>query len=54
METARNKRMEIGQHFAGKIFIDALKNVNEEIIIGDDGWGEFKVNAGSVSLWLLK
>jgi alpha-amylase len=49
-----NKRMEISANFAGKVFVDALKKINEEIIIGDDGWAEFKVNAGSVSVWVMK
>jgi alpha-amylase len=49
-----NKRMEVGQQFAGKLFVDALNKVNEEIIIDNEGLAEFKVNAGSVSVWVLK
>jgi len=49
-----NKRMEVGKHFAGKAFIDALNKVNEEIFIDNEGWAEFKVNAGSVSVWVPK
>jgi alpha-amylase len=48
------KRMEIGKHFAGKVFIDYLHKIKEEIPIGEDGWADFKVGAGSVSVWVLK
>jgi alpha-amylase len=51
---AGTKNMEIGQAFAGKIMIDMLKRVDQEITINADGWAEFKVNAGSVSVWVLK
>ena len=49
-----NKRMEVGQNFAHKLFIDYLHKVNDEITIGDNGWGDFKVSARSVSVWILK
>jgi len=48
------KNMEVGAKFAGKVFKDALNNRQEEILIDDSGWAEFKVNAGSVSVWVLK
>ncbi|RZK58547.1 MAG: alpha-amylase [Pedobacter sp.] len=48
------KKMEIGKHFTGKIFIDILGKRNEEVIIDDEGWGEFFCEAGSVSVWVLK
>ncbi|MBB6126100.1 alpha-amylase [Mucilaginibacter lappiensis] len=48
------KNMEIGIQFAGKVFVDYLNKIGEEIIINGDGWAEFKVNAGSVSVWALK
>lgn len=47
------KRMEIGQHFAGKKFTDFLGHANGEVIIGEDGWADFHCEAGSVSVWAL-
>jgi alpha-amylase len=48
------KVMEIGKQFAGKVFVDYLQKIKDEIIIGDDGSAEFKVAGGSVSVWGLK
>ena len=48
------KFMEVGAKFAGKVFIDALGSRDEEIKIDENGWAEFKVNAGSVAVWILK
>ena len=51
---AGTKSMEVGKQFAGKIFIDCLMHINDEVTINEDGWAEFKVNGGSVSVWVLK
>ncbi|RFZ90078.1 DUF1939 domain-containing protein [Mucilaginibacter conchicola] len=51
---AGTKNMELGSNFAGKVFIDLLNKINEEIRINEDGWAQFKVQAGSVSVWGLK
>ena len=48
------KRMYIGEEFANKIFRDALSNCQDEIIIDSDGYGNFKVKAKSVSVWIMK
>jgi len=48
------KVMEVGLKFAGKIFKDALGSIQDEVIIDENGWAEFKVNAGAVSVWVLK
>lgn len=48
------KKMEIGQKFAGKTFIDALGHREGELVIDENGWAEFHCNAGSVSVWVLK
>ena len=48
------KKMEIGQHFAGKTFIDALGYREQEVVIDENGWAEFHCNAGSVSVWTVK
>lgn len=48
------KLMEIGKAHSGKTFVDMLGNIPDEIQINEDGCGEFKVNAGSVSVWIAK
>jgi alpha-amylase len=49
-----NKKMEIGKRHAGKVFVDYLNKHDAEITIGDDGWAEFFVRPGSVSVWAIK
>lgn len=51
---AGKKRMKVGKAFAGQIFFDVLGNVSESIMIDNDGFGEFKVNNGSVSVWVTE
>ncbi|MEP6712773.1 MAG: alpha-amylase domain-containing protein [Ferruginibacter sp.] len=51
---AGNKKMEMGKRYAGKVFIDALKKVSAEVIINEEGWGDFFINAGTVSVWINK
>lgn len=48
------KKMKIGEKFAGCRFIDALKHILEEVVIDEEGHGEFKVADGSVSVWILR
>ncbi|WP_316802759.1 alpha-amylase [Pedobacter nototheniae] len=48
------KRMEVGKRFAGQNFIDAMGYREGEVLIDENGWGEFHCNAGSVSVWILK
>ncbi len=45
------KNMDLGVAHAGKIFVDHLGNVEEEVLIDENGWAEFKVKARSVSVW---
>lgn len=47
-----DKRMYIGEKFAGEKFIDALGNCEDEIIIEDNGWANFKVKNRSCSIWV--
>lgn len=46
------KRMYMGTSFAGEKFIDAMEHCDEEVIIGEDGYGCFKVKGKSVSVWI--
>jgi alpha-amylase len=45
--------MEIGKAFAGRQFSDHLGRIDEQVVISGEGFGEFKVYAGSVSVWAL-
>ncbi|WP_031529945.1 alpha-amylase [Dyadobacter crusticola] len=51
-DTARN--MEIGEKHAGKTFVDYMGHFDHEITIPENGWAEFPVKGGSVSVWALK
>ncbi len=46
-----SKWMEMGGAHAGKAFSDCLGNHPGKVTINEHGWGEFKVNGGSVSVW---
>lgn len=46
------KTMEIGQHFAGKTFVDALGKHPEGIVIDENGFAEFHCHGKSVSVWV--
>ncbi len=46
------KKMYIGEKFAGKRFIDALNNCEEIVEIDSQGEGMFKVKEKSVSVWI--
>ena len=46
------KKMYIGKNHVGEKFIDALGNNQEEIIIDSEGFGIFKANPKSVSVWV--
>lgn len=52
IKEGRSKWMEVGVKFAGSTFIDALGNSTDAVIINQDGWGEFKCNGGSVSVYI--
>jgi alpha-amylase len=49
-----NKNMEVGKHHAGKVFVDYLNKHDAEVTINEEGWGEFFVRTGSVSVWGIK
>lgn len=48
------KRMYMGEAFAGKRMADVMGGIRETVMIGADGWGEFAVNGGSVSVWVTE
>lgn len=47
-----HKKMEIGIRHAGKTFVDYLGKHEAEVVIDENGWGEFFVQGGSVSVWV--
>lgn len=49
-----SKYMEIGATHAGRTFIDALGNREEEVVINEEGCAEFTCPAGSLSVWVIK
>ena len=46
------KPMEIGQQYAGQQFFDLLGRFEHNIQIDENGWGNFTVPAGNVSVWV--
>ena len=48
----KEKRMYIGEKFSSKRFIDALENMEDTVIIDDEGYGVFKVLGKSASVWV--
>jgi alpha-amylase len=48
------KLMKIGKKHAGKTFVDCLKNHNGEVVIDENGLGQFYCLSGSVSVWVQK
>ena len=48
------KNMEMGKKYAGTLFTDLLEKHSAEIIVDENGFADFFVNAGSVSVWVIK
>lgn len=46
--------MQIPDGHAGEIWTDVLGWSEGEVVIGEDGWADFKSPAGSVSVWAKK
>jgi alpha-amylase len=47
------KRMIVGEHRKGEVWVDLTNTRKDHITIGEDGFATFPVNAGSVSVWAL-
>lgn len=45
------KRMEVGKEHAGEKWTDLLGWHTGKIVIGEDGWADFKCPARSLSVW---
>lgn len=48
---AGEKRMHVGEHRAGEVWVDLTQARSDRITIGPDGYAVFPVNGGSVSVW---
>jgi alpha-amylase len=44
------KWMEVGQ--PNRTYIDITEHIDEPVITNDEGWAEFRCQAGSVSVWI--
>ncbi|PLR94231.1 alpha-amylase [Bacillus halotolerans] len=49
-----SKRMYVGKQNAGETWYDITGNRSDPVTIHSDGWGEFHVNGGSVSIYVQK
>lgn len=49
---AYTKPMEMGERYIGKTFYDVLGRSEEKVEIREDGWADFPVPAGNVSVWI--
>ncbi|KAJ3183609.1 hypothetical protein HDU85_002038 [Gaertneriomyces sp. JEL0708] len=49
-----NKRMFVGDGRGGEEWVDVAGGRTDIIVIGDDGFAEFRCNGGSVSVWLRR
>lgn len=48
------KEMTVGELHAGEVYIDLMKNRDEEITIDEEGKATFPVNGESISVWVKK
>ena len=51
---AGSKRMYVGKQHAGKLMTDVVGGNTETVAVGGDGWAEFRVNGGGVSVWVFE
>lgn len=51
---ATQKKMEMGSRYAGQTFYDFLGWFQDSVTIDENGWGNFPVPAGNVSVWVPK
>jgi len=53
-DQATSKSIFVGPEWAGREFSDYLGNSSQIVTIDDQGWGEFPVEEGSVSVWSVR
>lgn len=47
-----NKRMYMGTGNVGEVFRDVIGNCPEEVVIDEEGWGDFRTEGGNVAIWV--
>ena len=45
--------MNVGTKFTGTFFYDCTGNIKDKVAIDENGNGNFSVNGGSVSIWIM-
>ena len=48
------KHMYVGERNAGETWVDTLFHCDEEVVIDEEGYGDFRCCDGSVSVWVMK
>ena len=48
-----NKTMNVGTKFSGATFYDCTGKIKDKVLIDENGNGNFSVNGGSVSIWIM-
>ena len=51
---AGSKRMYVGKQQERKNMTDAMGGISESATVGEDGWADFRVGGGSVSVWVFE
>ena len=46
--------MYVGTQNEREVYIDAMSNCQEEVVIDEEGYGNFNVKQKSVSVWVKK
>ena len=52
--TGGEKKMYVGARLAGKRMMDAMGRRAGTVTVGEDGWGTFGVDGGSVAVWVTE
>lgn len=47
-------RMKVGEDQAGKVYVELTGDNANEIIIDDEGFGDFEVGPGTICCWAEK
>lgn len=53
-EAKGHKLMDVGKHHGNQVFYDCLNNIQDTVTIDENGFGDFLVDGGSVSVWIKK
>ncbi|MDO5519857.1 MAG: alpha-amylase [bacterium] len=51
-DDANNITMYVGEAEMGKVYVDVTQSISDPVIIGQDGYGNFPVALGDLSVWI--